>query len=191
MDDFYVDPTLYQGRPASPAGRSEGELSCYDLLDRLEIPFARADHAAAMTIPMCASVERVLGEKICKNLFLCNRQKTAFYLLMLDGAKPFHTRDLSKQLGVARLSFAGEMDMARLLGVTPGSVTVLALKNDKDKAVRLVIDRSVAGARRVSCHPCVNTSTVSFSTQALLDQLLPAIGHTPTFVDLPEEGTEP
>jgi len=187
MDDFYVDPALYQGRPASPAGRSENELSCYDLLDRLGISFTRADHDAAMTIPMCGAVEQVLGEKICKNLFLCNRQKTAFYLLMLDGAKPFHTKDLSKQLGVARLSFAGEMDMARLLGVTPGSVTVLALKNDTDRAVRLVIDRSVAETRRVSCHPCANTSTVSFSTRELLDKLLPAIGHEPTFVELPEE----
>lgn len=188
MDDFYVDPTLYQGRPASPAGRGENELSCYDLLDRLGIPFTRADHDAAMTIPMCASVERLLGEKICKNLFLCNRQKTAFYLLMLDGAKTFHTKDLSKQLGVARLSFADGTDLARLLGVTPGSVTVLALKNDREGAVRLVVDRSVAEAQCVACHPCVNTSTVSFPTRELLDKLLPAIGHTPTFVDLPKEG---
>ena len=186
MDQFYVDETLYHGRPASAAGRLEKEMACYDLLDRLEIPYARADHSHADTIEMCHAVEKVLGEKICKNLFLCNRQKTNFYLLMLDGDKVFKTKDLSKQLGVARLSFAGPEEMEQYLMVEPGSVTVLGLMNDQENHVQLVIDKTVAEAPRVSCHPCINTSTIWFSTDDMLHKLLPAVGHTPIFVDLPD-----
>jgi len=187
MDEFHVDQTLYEGRPSSPEGRLTKELACYDLLDRLGISFVRADHDAAMTIPMCEAVERVLEEKICKNLFLCNRQKTNFYLLLLDGEKVFKTKDLSKQLGISRLSFAGAEDMERLLDVTPGSVTVLALRNDTDHQVQLVIDKSVSQTQRIACHPCINTSTICFSTSELLEKLLPAMNHNPIYVDLPEE----
>ena len=131
-------------------------------------------------------MEAVLGTDICKNLFLCNRQKTEFYLLLLRGDKPFKTKYLSRQLGVSRLSFADGADMERLLGVQPGNATVLGLKNDKEQAVRLVIDRSVLEAERFACHPCINTSTVSFLTSDLVEKLLPALGYTPTVVDLPE-----
>ena len=187
MDEFYIDETLHHGRPGSAAGRLDKEMACYDLLDALEIPFARADHGPAGTIEICEAVERVLGEKICKNLFLCNRQRTQFYLLMMDGEKVFKTKDLSKQLGVARLSFGNAQEMEQLLNVTPGSVTVLALMNDRDNRVQLVIDRSVADAERVSCHPCINTSTIWFTMDDLLRKLLPAVHHEPVFVDLPEE----
>ena len=186
MEEFYIDKTLYHGRPASAANRLEKEMACYDLLDELGIPFARADHGPAGTIEICEAVEQVLGEKICKNLFLCNRQKTDFYMLMLDGGKVFKTKDLSKQLGISRLSFAGAEEMERYLNVTPGSVTVLALMNDRERHVQLVIDKSIAEARRVSCHPCINTSTIWFSMDDLLHKFLPAVGHAPVFVDLPD-----
>ncbi len=190
MEEFYLDGTLYYGRPQSAANRLDKEMACYDLLDRLEIPFARADHSPAGTIEMCEAVERVLGEKVCKNLFLCNRQKTDFYLLMLDGAKVFKTKDLSRQLGTARLSFAGPEEMERFLHVTPGSVSVLGLMNDGENRVQLVMDRSVAEAEQVSCHPCINTSTIRFAMEDLLHRFLPAVHHAPVFVDLPdpEEG---
>ena len=190
MEEFYIDETLYHGRPASPANRLPKEMACYDLLDELEIPYARADHSHADTIAQCEAVEKVLGEKICKNLFLCNRQKTNFYMLMMDGEKVFKTKDLSKQLGIARLSFAGPEDMERYLNVTPGSVTVLALMNDPDNHVQLVIDKSVAQAERVSCHPCINTSTIWFTTEDLLKKFLPAVHHDPIFVDLPDPEAE-
>ncbi len=186
MEDFYIDETLYHGRPASAAGRLDKEMACYDLLDRLEVPFARADHGPAGTIAICEAVEKVLGEKICKNLFLRNRQGTQFYLLMLDGEKVFKTKDLSKQLGVARLSFAGEEEMERYLHVSPGSVTVLALMHDTENHVQLVIDQSIARAPRVSCHPCINTSTIWFTTDDLFRKVLPAVGHEPILVDLPD-----
>ena len=183
-DELQIDRTRYEGRPSQP--RSAGEDSCYDLLERLSIPFFRVDHSPAGTISLCHAVEEVLGTGICKNLFLCNRQKTEFYLLLLRGDKPFKTKYLSRQLGVSRLSFADGADMERLLGVQPGNATVLGLKNDKEQAVRLVIDRSVLEAERFACHPCINTSTVSFLTSDLVEKLLPALGYTPTVVDLPE-----
>jgi len=193
---FYIDSKRYCGRPvkttgpehrSDPANRTEEELSCYDLLDELGIFYERVDHSAADTIEDCLTVEQVLGTPVCKNLFLCNRQKTEFYLLMMEGGKVFHTKDLSKQLGVSRLSFAGAEDMQRLLGVRPGSVTVLGLKNDREKQVHLVLDRPIREAEKVACHPCISTSTVAFQTSDLLQVLLPALEHEPTFVDLPDE----
>ena len=180
-----LDQTLYIGRPADCSGRLPKEVACYDLLDRLHIPYTRADHEHADTIEACEAVERVLGEKICKNLFLCNRQKTNFYLLMLEGDKVFKTKDLSKQLGVARLSFADAEDMERYLNITPGSVSVLGLMNDTENHVQLVIDKPIHDSQRIGCHPCINTSTLAISTQDILNTLLPAVHHEPIVVDLP------
>lgn len=186
---FFVDPRRYVGREGA-AGRIAAEVACYDLLDELGIAYTRADHDYADTIEDCRAVEAVLGWPVCKNLFLCNRQKTQFYLLMLEGDKVFKTKDLSKQLGVSRLSFADAADMVELLGVHPGSVTVLGLMNDHDQRVRLVMDRPIYEAARVACHPCISTSTVCFSREALLETLLPALEHSPTVVELPEVEAE-
>ena len=187
---MYIDPTLYTGRPADPAGRIPQELACYDLLDRLGMAYTRVDHDHADTIEACHAIETVLGAPICKNLVLCNRQRTAFYLLLMEGDKPFRTKDLSKQLGVARLSFAGAEEMERYLNLTPGSVTVLGLMHDTENQVQLVIDKSVADAKNVSCHPCINTSTIWFSMDDLLYKVLPELHHEPIFVDLPVEEPE-
>lgn len=194
-ETFYIDPRRYHGRPirstgpascADPIDRTPQELACYDLLDSLGILYDRVDHSHADTIEACHAVEQVLGWPVCKNLFLCNRQKTQYYLLMLEGDKVFKTKDLSKQLGVARLSFAGPEDMERLLGVKPGSVTVLGLAQDKENQVQLVMDRPIYEGRLVSCHPCISTSTLTMSREDLLEKLLPALGHTPVVVDLPD-----
>ena len=166
--------------------RLEKEQRCYALLDELQIPYARVDHEHADTIEACEAVEQVLGEKICKNLFLCNRQKTQFYLLMLEGEKVFKTKDLSKQLGVARLSFADPADMEKYLDITPGSVSVLGLMNDPDNAVQLVIDRPIAESASIGCHPCINSSTLAIATADILEKFLPAVHHPPILVDLPD-----
>ena len=140
-ETFHIDTVCHSGRPSDP--RSAKETACYDLLDSLGIAYERVDHDAAMTMELCHAAEGVLHISICKNLFLCNRQKTKFYLLLMPGGKPFHTKDLSARLGCARLSFGPPEDMERLLGVTPGSATVLALQNDTAGEVTLVIDRAV------------------------------------------------
>ena len=174
---MYIDPTRYSGRPADCASRLPKEQRCYDLLDRLGIAYFRVDHDHADTIEACEAVEQVLGEKICKNLFLCNRQKTQFYLLMLEGEKVFKTKDLSKQLGVARLSFADAADMERYLDITPGSVSVLGLMNDTGHRVQLLIDEDVLNSEFVGCHPCINTSSLRLRTKDLIEKILPAVEH--------------
>ena len=183
---MYIDPTRYSGRPADCAARLPKEQRCYDLLDGLGVAYTRVDHDFADTIEACEAVEAVLGEKICKNLFLCNRQKTQFYLLMMEGEKVFKTKDLSKQLGVARLSFADAADMERLLDITPGSVSVLGLMNDRENQVQLVIDRPITDSKTIGCHPCINSSTLAIATKDVLQTILPAVHHTPVFVDLPD-----
>lgn len=174
------------GRPHDIGGRLEKEIACYDLLDALGIAYTRVDHEHADTIEACEAVEAVLGEKICKNLFLCNRQKTDFYLLMLEGNKVFKTKDLSKQLGVSRLSFADAADMERFLNITPGSVSVLGLMNDSENHVKLVIDRPVYESKTVGCHPCINTSSLAVSMHDILKTFLPHVHHSPIVVDLPD-----
>ena len=176
---------VFEGRPLE--ARSAREDAAYDFLDKLSVAYRRADHAAADTMEACEAVDGALGVRMCKNLFLCNRQKTAFYLLLMPGDKPFRTKDLSAQLGVARLSFGGAEDMEALLGLLPGSVSVLGLINDRDKAVRLLIDEELMTAAEIGCHPLVNTSSVAFDMKELLDKVLPATGHTPTVVTLPRE----
>ena len=180
--------TLLSGRPQDASARCAEERACYDLLDGLHIPYARVDHDAAFTIEACAEAEAVLGAEICKNLFLCNRQKTQFYLLLMPGKKPLKTKHLSAQLGCARLSFAAPEDMERLLGVTPGSATVLALMNDRAGAVQLVIDKPLLAEEFLCCHPCRNTSSLKLATADVRDRFLPAVRHMPVIVELPEEG---
>ncbi|MBQ7692782.1 MAG: prolyl-tRNA synthetase associated domain-containing protein [Oscillospiraceae bacterium] len=180
-----IDKTLYRGRPQER--RIPKEERCYELLDRLGIEYRRVDHEHADTIEACREVEGLLGCKICKNLFLTNRQQTDFYLLIMPGEKPFKTKLLSKQIGSARLSFASPEHMEQYLDITPGSVSVLGLMNDRDHAVRLLVDRDLLREEFFGCHPCINTSSLRFETKALLETLLPAMGHEPSFVELPWE----
>ncbi len=177
---------LLHGSPTDLSGRSDREIRCYALLDRLGISFDRTDHPSrpADTMEVCAEVDAVLGVHICKNLFLCNRQKTSFYLLIMPGDKPFLTKELSGQLGVSRLSFGEPELMARLLDVHPGSVSVLALINDPNHQVRLLIDEDVLREPLFGCHPCENTSSPRCSSRALPERLLPALGVSPTLVRL-------
>ena len=180
---MYIDQTLYRGRPTGE--RIPKETRCYDLLDGLGVEYFRVDHEHADTIPDCELVEGLLGCKICKNLFLTNRRQTDFYLLIMPGEKPFKTKLLSKQIGSARLSFAGPEQMERLLDITPGSVSVLGLMNDREKKVRLLVDRDLLQEENFGCHPCINTSSLRFTTAELFEKILPALEHEPTFVDLP------
>jgi Ala-tRNA(Pro) deacylase len=133
---------------------------------------------------ICEEIDRVLGATICKNLFLCNRQQTDFYLLMMPGDKPFKTKDLSAQIGSSRLSFATAEFMEQFLDITPGSVSVMGLMNDKDKRVRLLIDADVLKEEYVGCHPCINTSSLRLRTEDLREKIIPALAHEPTVVTL-------
>ena len=171
----------------SPDGRLSKEMAVYELLDDLGIPYLRVDHEAAATVDDCHEVDEALGIHICKNLFLCNRQKTDFYLLMMPGLKKFKTKELSAQLGTARLSFAEAEYMEEFLNITPGSVSVMGLMNDKEHRVRLLIDQELLQDEFVGCHPCVNTASLKIRMKDILEKFLPYVAHDYTAVELQGE----
>ena len=175
---------LVNGRPTDTQGRLDKEIRVYDFLDSLGVTYQRIDHEAAMTMEACEEIDRTLEATICKNLFLCNRQETNFYLLLMPGDKPFKTKDLSAQIGSARLSFAKPEYMEKYLDITPGSVSVLGLMNDHEKKVQLLIDEDVLTGEYIGCHPCINTSSLRLRTKDLAEKIIPAMGHEPTIVKL-------
>ncbi len=168
---------LMQGRPLDTTTREAREIRTYDFLDRLGISYGRVDHAPAETMEDCLAVDEALGAKMCKNLFLCNRQKTDFYLLLMPGDKPFKTKELSAQIGSARLSFADADAMERYLNIRPGAVSAMGLMNDTEREVTLLIDEDLLTQEQIGCHPCVNTSSLRLSTKELLEVFLPATKH--------------
>ena len=168
---------LYDGRPESIEGRLPGEIRTYDFLDNLGIKFKRTDHEPANNMAACNEIDAVLGVLMCKNLFLCNRQKTNFYLLMMPGNKKFKTKELSSQINSARLSFAQPEDMLKYLDIEPGAVSIMGLMNDKDHAVQLLIDEDVLKGEYLGCHPCVCTSSLKLKTADVIEKYLPATGH--------------
>ena len=176
---------LYKGRPADTDSRLPRELRVYDCLDGLGITYYRTDHAPAETMEDCKAVDDVLGVAMCKNLFLCNRQKTKFYLLLMPAAKPFKTKELSAQINAARLSFASGDAMLEYLDIQPGAVSVMGLMNDGEKAVRLLVDKDLLSEESFGCHPCINTSSLRFATRDLFETILPALERKPSYVDLP------
>lgn len=176
---------LIKGRPANEADRLDKEIIVYDLLDQLGMEYYRTDHEPATTMEVCNDIDKILGTLICKNLFLCNRQKTQFYLLMMPGDKVFKTKDLSQQINSARLSFADEEYMKEYLDITPGSVSIMGLMNDTDNHVQLLIDKEVLEEASLGCHPCINTSSLKLKTSEVMDKFLPAVHHEAIIVELP------
>ena len=178
---------LMKGRPVDETGRLEKEIKVYDLLDSLGIEYQRTDHEEANTMEACNEIDKVLDVIICKNLFLCNRQQTDFYLLLMPGDKKFKTKELSKQIGSARLSFASEEFMEEFLHISPGAVSIMGLMNDKENHVRLLIDEDVLKEEYLGCHPCVNTASLKLRTTDVLEKFLPYVKHDYTAVQLTGE----
>ena len=168
----------------APENGSERAKRAFAMLDSLGVPYRRVEHAPAETMELCAAISDALGTRICKNLFLCNRQQTVFYLLAMPEDKPFYTKDLSHQIGSSRLSFAPPEKMEELLGCSPGSCSVLGLANDTSHAVHLLLDRDVAEAERFACHPCDNTGSLTITTKDLIEKVLPFTGHSFDIVEL-------
>lgn len=175
---------LLLGRPKTNEGRLDKEIRVYDYLDSLGIEYYRIDHQPAGCFEDCIEIEKVLDNVLCKNLFLCNRQKTDFYMLMMPADKHFKTKELSGQIGSSRLSFAESEYMEKFLDVTPGSVSIMGLMNDKENRVRLLVDEDVLKPEYVGCHPCINTSSIRLKTKDMFEKYLPSTGHDYTVVHL-------
>lgn len=186
-----MELVLKNGRPESTEGRMEKEIAVYDLLDSLGIRYERVDHEAAFTMEACAAIDEVLAPAVvCKNLFLCNTQKTKFYLLMICEGKKFKTKEISHQINSPRLSFAPSRFMEEYLDIAPGSVSVMGLMNDKENRVTLLIDEEVLSEEYFGCHPCINTSSLRLKTEDLIKRFLPAVHHEYTAVHLEGEKAE-
>ena len=178
---------VFEGRPEQNDGRLEREIRTYDFLDQIGIAYLRTDHEPADNMEACFLIDSVLEVEICKNLFLCNRKKTAFYLLMMPGRKIFRTKELSAQILSSRLSFADPEDLLRYLDIEPGAVSIMGLMNDREKTVRLLIDEDVLQDDYVGCHPCVSTSSLKIRTKDITERFLPATGHSYQVVRLKGE----
>ncbi|EGB94407.1 putative YbaK/prolyl-tRNA synthetase domain protein [Clostridium sp. D5] len=183
MSEIYVSKEHFTTKPDC-SGRTDKESHVYDLLDQLKIPYDGVDHDVAPTIEACRAVEEELGILPCKNLFLRNRQKTTFFLLLMPGEKKFFTKDLSAQLGISRLSFAEPEYMEQYLDLSPGSVSVLGLMNDKDWYVDLLIDKELLNNEYMGCHPCMNTTSLKIKTDDILKKFLKHTGHRYRVVSL-------
>lgn len=175
---------VYSGAPEESDGRLDREMRVYRMLSGLGIEFQRVDHEAVPTMEACRGIDQALGIEMCKNLFLTNAQKTKFYLLLMPGDKKFKTKDLSKQIQSARLSFAGEEYMKEYLDILPGAVSIMGLMNDTGHSVQLLIDRDIAREEYLGCHPCVNTSSIRVAMKDVLEKVLPYTGHTYQLVEL-------
>ena len=175
---------LFSGRPENTEGRLQREVRTYDFLDEIGIEYKRTDHEPANTMEACNEIDKVLEVLICKNLFLCNRQKTQYYLLMMPGDKKFKTKELSSQINSARLSFADADDMLKVLDIEPGAVSIMGLMNDKEHAVQLLVDEDVKKGEYIGCHPCVCTSSLKIKTEDIFNKFLPKVGHEPVVVHL-------
>ena len=182
MSSLITDTTIYTTRPTDP--RIPKEERVYDLLESLGVAFSRVDHEAVDTIDGCFEIEELLGIHICKNLFLTNSKRYRYYLLMLPGEKQLVTRELARQIGSTRLSFAGPDKMSELLDLTPGSVSVFGLMNDSGNSVTLLIDRDILSWEYVGAHPCINTSSLKIAANDLINKILPQIHHEPIIVDI-------
>ena len=185
-----MDPQIriYDGRPTDgDPGRTAAETAVYDFLDSTGVAYSTLCHPAAFTMEECEAVRKAIGAPVFKNLFLTNKQQTLYFLLMIPASKPFKTKYLSSQLGCARLSFATPEAMAELLHIAPGAVSPLGLIHDREHRVKLIVDRELAATGRYACHPCVNTASVALSLADLLGKVVPATGHSFTWVDLPAE----
>lgn len=183
MNELIHDAVLYEDIPEEE-NRLPREMAVYQLLKELKLPYKRLDHEATATIEACRGVDELLGITMCKNLFLCNTQKTQFYLLLMPGDKKFKTKELSKQIGSARLSFASEEFMEEFLHISPGAVSVMGLMNDKDNRVRLLIDEDILKEEYLGCHPCVNTASLRIKTEDVIKKFLPYVKHEYTVVHL-------
>ena len=160
------------------------EQTVLEALERMKISYQLTQHEAAMTMADLETVDQAIGVSHVKNLFLCNRQQTNFYLLLLRGDQTFRTATASKQLGVARLSFGSPEHLMKLMQMEPGGISPLGLLFDRDRLVQLLLERSLLKDPLLCVHPCVITACVVISRDDFMNIFLRDTGHRPKWVDL-------
>ncbi len=141
----------------------ELEKTVVEVLDNLQIPYEIHHHPPVYTVEQAEEHWKSIQGTHCKNLFVRNKKGKRHYLVILDSRKRVDLKDLNSQLGEDRLSFASPERLKRYLGLEPGAVSPFGLINDRDKAVRIVLDKDLKEAEWVSFHPNINTATVTIT----------------------------
>jgi Ala-tRNA(Pro) deacylase len=155
----------------------------FDHLDRLGIACRTVEHPPVFTVEQAKALRGHLAGHHIKNLFLRNKKEEMWLVVALED-RAIDLKRLSEALGAGRLSFGSPGRLKRHLGVEPGSVTPLALINDRERLVRLALDRGLADGEPVNVHPLVNTMTTTVAAADLL-RFFEATGHPPRWLDFP------
>ena len=185
---FYVSEITHE---APAEFENETQRLIYEALEKLEIPFDRVENDFIVSMEDCGEVNAKLGSDIVKNLFLCNRQQTDFYLYVTRGNKRFKTKIFSKALGVSRLSFAPEEALTEYLGVRVGAANAFSMVYDKDRKVTLVIDEELMENEFHACNDATNNAHIKITTTDLIGKYLPYTGHEPVILHVDEEKEQP
>lgn len=154
----------------------------YGKFGELEIPFGRVDTDPGITMEDCLNIDRGIGGRIVKTVFLCNRQQTSFYIYAMSPDKPFVTKDFCHSLNIPRVSFAPEDKLIALAGTIHGAATILSACLESAKDVTFVLDRTVLEDNYFCCTDGTATGFVKLRTSDLLDKFLPSCGHMPVMI---------
>ncbi len=160
------------------------QAKVYQTLEQLHIPFERVDTDEAITMEDCVLIDAKLNMKMVKTLFLCNRQQTNFYLFITAGDKPFHSKEFSNALGVARVSFAPAEKMETMLGTKIGAATVFSALLDSDRKVQIVFDKDILAEEWYGCSDGTTTGYMKVRTNQIVHEFLTYTNHTPAIIDV-------
>lgn len=164
-------------------------MDIYDFLKENGIAFERHDHPAVFTCEEVNTLVPELDGVKTKNLFLCDDKGRRHFLVTVRDTKTVDLKRLARTLEVKKLRFASARRLEKHLNLTPGSVTLMALINDRQNQVTAIVDQSVWDAPAVQCHPLVNTSTLVIPKKDL-QRFMEATAHKPLILDVPARSAE-
>jgi Ala-tRNA(Pro) deacylase len=167
--------------PEQSRRATELEASVVARLRELGIGYTRHEHPAAATVEEAEPHWAEIDATHCKNLFLRNQKGDRHYLVVLEASKKADLRAVADQIGDGKLSFASPERLMKHLGLTPGSVSPFGLINDHPHVVRVVLDRDLKAATRLSFHPNINTVTFTVAA-ADFTRFLDACGNAAKYV---------
>lgn len=172
---YVTKPTQY---------KTELEEKVYETLEELKIPYYRVETEPLISMEDCLVINEKLQMKTVKTLFLCNQQKTKFYLCIMPGDKRFDCKVFSRALQIARVSFGSEQLMNELLETQIGACSIFSALIDKENKVQIVIDQDVLKEEDYGCSDGTTTGYMKIKTKDVLEKILPYAHHTPIIVTL-------
>lgn len=160
-----------------------GDPKIYEILAQLQISFEYVEHPPAPTIEIAMQYWKGHDATHCKNIFFRNHKGNRHYLVILDCTQQLRISDLEKRLKQGKLTFASDQRLMHYLGVSPGSVTPLALINDIGNHVHVFFDKNLLETKRISFHPNINTASLIFELNDFL-KFMKFTGNSFEFLEL-------